>query len=526
MKKHILSKIMITLLIICTFAMTGCSKYFSSKSSKIKMPSGTAQKSGSSGKTGDPPSKSNTGTNTAIRVAGTAAYTLNGGTATKSVQTITATGKNQSGIKVTNGGKLSLNKSTIRTSGSTSSVDTSSLYGLNAGVLADSRSSIALKGSTVSTGGTGASAIFATGTGSAITLADSTIKTASNSSHGIAALSSGTVTAKNVKIFTSGTNSAAIAANPGIETMNITGSIVSPPANLTAAGGTINITGGTISTTGKNSPAIYSAGKVTITGARLASGSSEAGVIDGYNSITLIKAILSSAKNYGIKIYQSGTGVTTGGITKPGTAGTRTAGEASGTGTAGNITGTGITGGIAGTGTTGTSYGIFKMTGGSLTSAGPLFYVTNTTARIELNGAALKTTSGKLLTAASQSGLGIKGFNGANVILRADHETLSGDITCDDISTVTLELINKSSLKGLINRDNKAKSISLMLDKTSTWNVAGNSYVTTLKDADTALSNIHGNGHTIYYKSSNRSNSWLRGRTYNLKGGGKLIPVK
>ena len=563
MKKHILSKITITLLIICAFTITGCSKYFSSKSSKIKVPSGTTQKSGSSGKTGDPPARTNTGTKNNAIVTGTAAYTLNGGAANKSIQTIIASKQNQSGVKVINGGKLTLDKSTIKTSGSTSSFDTSSIYGLNAGVLAESRSNIALKNSTVTTNGTGTSAIFATGT-STIALSDTTVKTTSNNSHGITAASDGTITARNIKISTNGTNSAAIAANYGTGTMNITGSIVNPPSNITGGitGGIINITGGTISTAGKNSPAIYSAGKVTVTGAKLTSTGSEAAVIDGYNSITLIRSILTSAKNYGVRISQIEAGTITGGITTPGTAGKGTATGTSGAGTTGvgtagtgtsrpgtagttggttgigtskpGTTGTGTTvpdttgttTGTTGAGTTGTGYSIFKMTGGSLTAAGPLFYVTNTTARIELNTAVLKSTAGKLITAASQKGLGIKGFNGANVILRADHETLSGDIICDNLSTVAMDLINKSNLKGIINKDNKAKSVSVTLDKTSMWNVTGNSYITVLKDADTTLSNIKGNGHTIYYKSTNRNNNWLHGKTYNLKNGGKLVPVK
>ena len=555
MKKHLLAKVFIALLIICTLMVTGCSKYFSSKSSKIKLPSGTTQKSGSSGKTGDPPARTNTGTNSTVKVTGTAAYTLNGGTASKSIQTITAKSQNQSGVKVTNGGKLALNKSTIKTSGSTSSVDTSSFYGLNAGVLAESKSNIALKNSTVTTSGTGASAIFAAGT-STIALSDTTVKTTSNNSHGITAASDGTITAKNIKISTNGTNSAAIAANYGTGTMNITGSIVSPPSNISGGitGGVISITGGTISTTGKNSPAIYSAGKITITGAKLTSSGSEAAVIDGYNSITLIRSILTSAKTYGVRISQIETGTITGGITTPGTAGKGTTTGTSGAGTTGvgvagtgtsrpGTAGTGNTGtgttvpgttgatggttiGTTGTGTTGAGYSIFKMTGGSLTAAGPLFYVTNTTARIELNAAVLKSTAGKLLTAASQNVLGVKGFTGSNVTLRADHETLSGDITCDNLSTVAVNLINKSNLKGITNKDNKAKSISITLDKTSTWNVTGNSYITTLKDADASLSNIKGNGHTIYYKSANKANSWLRGKTYNLKSGGKLVPVR
>ena len=65
---------------------------------------------------------------------------------------------------------------------------------------------------------------------------------------------------------------------------------------------------------------------------------------------------------------------------------------------------------------------------------------------------------------------------------------------------------------------------TLSLDKTSKWTVTGTSYLTSLTDADTALSNINENGNNIYYDSSSSANSWLKGKTATLKDGGKLIP--
>jgi hypothetical protein len=45
-----------------------------------------------------------------------------------------------------------------------------------------------------------------------------------------------------------------------------------------------------------------------------------------------------------------------------------------------------------------------------------------------------------------------------------------------------------------------------------------------MKDGDTALTNIHGNGFTVYYDSGLESNSWLGGKTHSLASGGKLTP--
>ena len=67
--------------------------------------------------------------------------------------------------------------------------------------------------------------------------------------------------------------------------------------------------------------------------------------------------------------------------------------------------------------------------------------------------------------------------------------------------------------------------MALDIDSSSTWNVTGTSYLTTLTDDDSILSNINDNGYTIYYDSSNSANSWLDGKTYDLNSGGKLTPI-
>src|ERR1035441_4684213 len=65
-----------------------------------------------------------------------ATYNLDGGSATQSNQTYTATATDTSGVGVTNNGALLLATPTIKTSGGTSSQDNSSFAVLNAGLLA------------------------------------------------------------------------------------------------------------------------------------------------------------------------------------------------------------------------------------------------------------------------------------------------------------------------------------------------------------------------------------------------------
>lgn len=62
--------------------------------------------------------------------------------------------------------------------------------------------------------------------------------------------------------------------------------------------------------------------------------------------------------------------------------------------------------------------------------------------------------------------------------------------------------INKSFFfniyEGTINSTNKAKSIKLVLDKTSRIKLTGDSYVSSLDDSDTSYSNIDFNDYKLY----------------------------
>lgn len=395
--------------------------------------------------------------------SGPAAYLLSGQTATLSNQEITATDINESIVKVTDGGKLTLTNSKLTKTGDTSADGSSNFYGLNAGILATTGSKIILKDASINTSASGSNAVFATGEGASIDVSNVSIKTTADSSRGLDATYSGTVTANNVNISTVGIHCAGLATDRG--------------------GGTVDVTYSGITTAGTDSPGIYSTGTISATDSSFTASGSEAAVIEGKNSITLTNCSISGAKKRGVMLYQS------------------TSGDAE----------------------VGTSS--FKMTNGSLKAAvGPLFYATNTDAIIELKGADLEATSGTLLTASADS-WGTTGSNGANVDLTANGEQLEGDITCDSISTIIATLQNGTTLKGTVNEDSTAKSIAISLDSTSTWNVKGTSYITSLNDSDTTLANIKDNGNTIYYDSSASANSWLNSETHTLADGGKLVPI-
>jgi hypothetical protein len=174
----------------------------------------------------------------------------------------------------------------------------------------------------------------------------------------------------------------------------------------------------------------------------------------------------------------------------------------------------------------------YKMTGGEVTAEeGPIFYVTNTNATIDLKSVKLSAPSGTVLEVLKGDwGSDIasaKPIRGGVVDFTADEQTLLGDIVLDENSSITITLKNKSILKGAINSDNKGKEMNLMLDSSSSWDVTADSYLDTIilayELSGDSIPNIIGNGHTIYY-DKNASSAALNGKTYNLAKGGKLQP--
>jgi hypothetical protein len=99
----------------------------------------------------------------------------------------------------------------------------------------------------------------------------------------------------------------------------------------------------------------------------------------------------------------------------------------------------------------------------------------------------------------------------------------------DSISSITATLQSGSSLTGGVNAENTAEAVSLSLDATSKWTVTADSHLTVLTDAagisGSMITNIIGNGHTVYYDAANSANSALGGKTYSLVNGGQLTPM-
>lgn len=335
--------------------------------------------------------------------------------------------------------------------------DNTSFYGTNSAILAKSGANLDLKNIIVTTNATGANGVFSYGgsattnnssnDGTTVTISDSIITTTKDNSGGIMTTGGGIMKASNLSINTAGTSSAAIRTDRG--------------------GGTVTVDGGTYTTTGQGSPTIYSTANVTVENSKLIAKASEGIVIEGKNSVTINNCDLtdSNTKLNGqsttyknIFLYQSMSGDAANGNAEF---------------TANNST---IT-----------------------TNNGDSFYVTNTTATINLSNNTIVNNdeAGNFLRVQKDS-WGKTGSNGGDVTLIMNSQKATGNIVIDSISTLDMRVETDSYYEGTINADNSAKEITLKLDSSSKIKLTGDSYITALEDEDISYSNIDFNGYKFY----------------------------
>ncbi len=388
------------------------------------------------------------------------ALIADGTSETSENETIAASDKDQNAALVQNGGTLSILKDTLNKSGDDTDGDNCNFYGANAILLAVNEASKAyIADSTLDADSEGSNGIFATDSATVYANND-TITTSAGNSRGLDATYGGTILANLMTISTQGDHSAAVATDRG--------------------GGNISAVNSQLSTAGSGSPLIYSTGDIevdNVTGT--ATGSQIAGM-EGLNTILIYHSDLTSTCTTvsasdpianGIIIYQS------------------TSGDAE-----------------AATGETAT----FEASDSTLSSAiksGAMFYSTNTTANIVLSNTTLNFDSSNvnLLTIQGNdsNNWGTAGMNGSNIKFTGLGETLNGNIDVDTISSLDLYLLESSVYTGAttisknaVNTDVSAAPITINLDSTSTWIVAGNSTVTNL-NAEAGAQIVDENGKTV-----------------------------
>lgn len=352
--------------------------------------------------------------------------------------------------------KTTLSNIAVTKTGDSDGGDNTSFYGTNSAIIAKSGANLTIKNATITTDANGANGVFSYGgsattnnsssDGTTVNISDSTITTKKNNAGGIMTTGGGTMNAENLTINTAGTSSAAIRSDRG--------------------GGTVTVNKGTYKTTGQGSPSIYSTADITVKNATLTATASEGVVIEGKNSVTLDNVDLTDTNNTlngqsttykNIFLYQS-------------MSGDAASGQA-----------------------------VFTSKNSTITTKkGDSFYVTNTTAEINLenNKIVNNDASGNLLRIQKDS-WGKSGSNGGTVTLNLINQSATGNIVVDSISSLTMSLKNGSTFKGAINSAN-AGDISLTLDASSKLTLTGDTYVKSLTNADSANSNINFNGYKLY----------------------------
>ena len=370
-------------------------------------------------------------------------------------ETYESTSSDENAILVSGKINATIDNVTVNKIGDSDGGDNTSFYGTNSGIIAKDGSTVTIKNSTINTDATGSNGVFSYG-GSAstnntssdnttINISDSIITTKKDNSGGIMTTGGGIMNASNLTITTSGVSSAAIRSDRG--------------------GGTVNVDGGTYTTNGAGSPSIYSTADITVKNVNLNSNASEGIVIEGKNSVSIENVTLTDTNNKlngqsttykNIFLYQSMSGDAANGQSK-----------------------------------------FTSKNSKIITNKGDSFYVTNTTALIELeNNEIINNDSTGNFLRIQKDSWGNSGSNGGVVTFKATNQDIIGNIVVDSISTLDMTL-NESYFEGTINGENTAKSITLKLDKNSKIKLTGDSYVTSFEnEGDT--SNIDLNGYKLY----------------------------
>lgn len=331
------------------------------------------------------------------------AYIIDGVEAEITGGTYTSSGSDQNVFLVINGGSLKISNAEIIKTGDASANDSKrssdvsddyNFYGINSVILVVGEGSSAeITDCTITSDCSGANAVFSTA-GATVDVSNVKISTTGNSSRGVYATYEGTINADHVDITTSGAHCAPIATDRG--------------------GGYVTVTNSKVQCSGDGSPCIYSTGDIKVENVVGVSTGAQAAVIEGKNSITMTNCdFTASGGNNGLMLYQSMSG---------------DAADSDATANCSTLTMTGTT-----------------IRNGS---DGPMFYITNTTSVINLEGGnTLECSNGQLVNAAAGR-WGKDGSNGGNLSLNIKGDSISDSVNADDISSVAVNILDGGEFTG------------------------------------------------------------------------------
>ena len=359
-------------------------------------------------------------------------------------ETLSSTTSDQSVVYITQSGINIINSNLNKASGDSSKTENSEFYGVNAAVLVNG-GGLTMTDGKITTAAKGANSLCATNGGKVTITGTEIISTGESSARGLHATYGGEITASEVKISSTGGSCATLATDRGE--------------------GTVTCTLCTLSTAGAGSPLIYSTGIITVSGTTGTATGAQAVVVEGKNSAKISDSSslncygLPNAENdidiCGVMLYQSMSGDAD-----------------SGTSTF-----------------TCQSSTISIDSSSRVYSTAPMFFITNTDAEINTEGCTYTYGSSIFLKAAGTSRWGTSGSNGGVVTLNLKNQNIKGNFVVDESSGLTINLEN-SSIEGIINGDKTGAKVAIVLDSNSKITLTGNSYYTSLTNADSDGDNI------------------------------------
>jgi len=324
---------------------------------------------------------------------------------------------------VVNGGKLTITGTAskyvgITKTGSAASSgqvgDDYNFYGINSGiVVAGSGSEATIQYAYISTAANGSNAVVSTA-GATVNILNSEIETTGSAgSRGLHATYEGTINADTVKITTQGSSCASLATDRG--------------------GGTVNATNMTLETNSAGSPLVYSTGTINVSNSTGVANNAQMVVVEGGSSANVDSCVFSC----------TGSGNRTG---------TSESNSSSHVIDAGGIF---IYQSFSGDASDGTDYFTATNSTFTVTTEGvPMFYITNISAEITLNGNTFNSasTDDYFLIAEGTNQWGQSGSNGGKVVMSITNQDLSGKSVFVGSASSSLSITATDSSSTAVNK--------------------------------------------------------------------------
>ncbi|KAK7415153.1 hypothetical protein QQX98_006097 [Neonectria punicea] len=384
-----------------------------------------------------------------------------------------STNKNDTSvIVVSDGAHLTASHVDILKTGYSTNLNTASFYGFNAAVNVANDSSATLEHVNI-TVHNGAANVYSYGTGTVVKLNNAWLYSSGPVSHGLYASGNGTIIGRNLNHFSGGTRSSAFSGD--------------------APAGYIKVYDSVSHVAGVGSATYYALGEIYAENVISHADKGPVVFMDGKQNATLVNCDATAGLLGGVAIFSSSE----------------------------RMSGANL-----------------KLKDSKITTLGktmPGLWFGNVIIDVLIDNTQINHMSGVLVSANfSQITQDFDHYAGyeensnlkpARVTADVVGSALTGDLVAYNGSYISWTLKSYSTWTGAAYSGYGNASFDIALDSTSNWTLTESTTVQNLTDKDQALSNIHSNGHTLYYNSSATKSRWLRGRTVKLSGGGSAKPL-